>query len=826
LLLEPARFAKILLDVPANDGIFDYEIPPALQQSVQIGCMVVVPFGSSLMQGIVLAVSTHSDVARIRKIAQLVDPEPVITDAQLQLAEILSQRCLAPLSACVNVLLSEKIRRISTLRYKINPDALSAVSHQHSFIEPENDPEQIRTQLISLLSEAGEGLTERQLAQALGRTKWKPVLASLVRSEVVKKERSFKLPGSAPIFQRIVRLTEKRRIPVADVKALGRVQSSQTRRTTMLNLLQKEDSAEIPAADLLQRTGGSQADLNFLEKAGLIAFSEEELWRDAPIMNESSYPGETIQLTAEQQNALQTILNGLNQRGEKKPILIHGVTGSGKTEIYIRAAAEAIAAGKQVLMLVPEIALTPQITQRFSQRFPGMVGTYHSRLSDGQRYDTWRRGRSGVFRIIIGPRSALSVPLPDLGLIVVDECHDDSYYQTEQVPFFSAVQAAADYARISNSQLVLGSATPTIAQTYKAKMSSWHIVQLTERASGIASPAIHLIDMRQELKAGNRSVFSRFLMNELEKSLAQKKQSILFLNRRGSAGYTFCHACGHDFRCPDCDIPLTWHQRLNTLNCHFCGHVEKVPGRCPVCGQDEIRQFGTGVEKVEHLIQQTFPEARLLRMDSETTAAQGSYEKILEDFSNQRADILIGTQMVTKGLDFPEVRLVGVLLADVGMNFHDYRVDEHSFQLLTQVAGRAGRVNAQGIAVLQTFQPERYSIQAAANGNYQEFYKKELAYRRTLGYPPFTRLVRVIISGVDQKEVEADALKLLADIKAVQRSERRNPVSLIGPAPCFFPRVRGKYRWHILLRGANPTEIIKKIDTKGFTVEVDPPSVL
>lgn len=818
-------FAKVLLDVPANDGIFDYEVPSDGMDSVRVGSMVAVPFGPGLMQGIVLQLSENSDIPKIKRIVQLIDALPVITDAQLELAKILSNRCLAPLSACVNSLLSEKIRRISAITYKLVGSFDPASARQLAFNKEVDAVVPLRIQLLTYLSDNEGGMTANKLNQVLGKTKWKTAMRTLIREGLVRSEQSFKLPVSAPLYQKKVRLAIDPDQLESIFHSLSRTESARNRRTHILTALRASPDG-IRARKLLDQTGGINADLKFLEKEKIINIALEEDWRNAELIRSDDYQGASVTLNQEQQSALNIILDGMRGSGEKTPILIHGVTGSGKTEIYIRAAESAVAAGRQVLVLVPEISLTPQILQRFSQRFPNQVGVYHSKLSDGQRYDTWYRGRNGMFRVIVGPRSALSVPLSELGLIIVDECHDDSYYQTDQMPYFSAVQAALDYARISNAQLVLGSATPTVSQVYKARQSKWHYVQLQKRASGVLTPLIHVVDMRQELKAGNRSVFSRVLMAELEKSLFLKKQSILFLNRRGSAGYTFCHSCGHDFRCPRCDIPLTWHQNQGLLSCHFCGYSEIVPAHCPECGKAEIRQFGTGVEQVERLIRQANPEARLLRMDSETTANRGDYERILDQFSNHEADILIGTQMVSKGLDFPDVRLVGILLADVGMNFHDYRVDEHSFQILTQVAGRAGRANDQGVAVLQTFQPGRYSIRAAVKSDYWGFYNRELAYRREIGYPPFSRLVRILISNQDLQTAEKRAYDLQNQIRSVIHADKRIATHVIGPAPCFFPRLNGKYRWHIILRGPNPVEIVKKVDTRGLKVEIDPPSVL
>ena len=817
--------AQVILNVPAKDGIFDYSIPEELIGKIKTGCMVVVPFRQTYMQGIVLSLNDESAVSNLRPVTQLVDEMPVLTFAQLEVAKKLSTRCLAPLSDCVNVFLTEKIRKISEDNYTLvkKPDQKSISDEKPT--EKESRKTLIRERLINLFPEENSVLAQSEIDQKMEGVNWKNAMDSLIREGIIRKDPFFSLPDNKLPVRRVAHLSATAETIESEWNALSRQENALKRRQELLLCL-KSTADGIPVTDLLRQTGATQADIKALEKKHLISITEEEAEGDYTGLESDTYPGSEILLNTEQQKALEMIEQGLKATEQKVPILVHGVTGSGKTEIYIRATEQAIAQGKQVLVLVPEISLTPQILGRFSRRFPGKVGVYHSRLTDSQRYETWRKGRNGSFRIIIGPRSALAVPLNDLGLIIVDECHDDSYYQTERPPFFSAVQAASDYAALGDAQLVLGSATPTIAQVFKAQQSKWKIVRLKERASGISKPTVKLVDMRQELKSGNRSVFSRVLIEELKETLADKKQAILFLNRRGSAGYTFCHACGHDFRCPHCEIPLTWHQKQKKLCCHFCGYTESLPEVCPRCGEKEIHQFGTGVEQVENLIRAIFPSASILRMDSETTAKKGSYERILSQFAERRADILIGTQMVTKGLDFPGVRLVGVLLADVGMNFHDYRVDEHTFQILTQVTGRAGRVDVKGMAILQTYQPTRYSIQAAVQGDFDSFYKKELAYRREIGYPPFSRLVRIVISDPSQSVTEKKAFDLSEEIRKVLHSESHRTTNVIGPAPCFFPKLDGKYRWHIILRGPNPTDIIKNVDTKTVRVEVDPPSVL
>ena len=577
-------------------------------------------------------------------------------------------------------------------------------------------------------------------------------------------------------------------------------------------------------AELLGETGARRDDLLTLEKLGRIRLDRREVWRShRHYMKEDRE--QTVLLTAEQEAALETITEGMRGDSPADPVLLHGVTGSGKTEVYLRAAAEAIRLGKQVLMLVPEIALTPQILARFERRFPGKVGVYHSRLGEGERYDTWRRGRNGEFRVIVGPRSALAVPLPDLGLILVDECHEDAYYQSGERPFFSAVRAASDYAELTGAQLVLGSATPTTSQMFKAEHSDWKIRTLKNRATGVKPPRVLLADMRAELKSGNSDIFSRALVREIGRTLEMEKQCILFLNRRGTASYTFCHNCGEALKCPSCDIPYTWHASRQRLECHYCGSVTEMPEVCPVCGSAEIRQFGAGVEKVEELIGKMFPDARILRLDADTAEGVGNHEKILSGFARHEADILVGTQMVAKGLDFPGVRLVGILLADVGANFHDYRVDEHTFQMLTQVAGRAGRAADQGLAILQTFQPDRYSIRAAVSGDYDRFYQNDLAYRRVMGYPPFSRMLRLEVREADAEFARQRIFELASELKAKIRREQLR-IRLIGPAPCFFPRLNGKYRWHIILRGADPVKLVRPLELPGVRIEVDPPSLL
>jgi len=513
--------------------------------------------------------------------------------------------------------------------------------------------------------------------------------------------------------------------------------------------------------------------------------------------------------------------------------------------------------------------------RRFVSRFPGQVGLVHSRLSDGERYDTWRRARLGLLPVIIGPRSALFTPLPDLGLIVVDEFHDDSYYQEEAAPFYHAAAASVMYARLANAVCLLGSATPDVVSLYRAEHGSWHKLSLPVRilahreaverqakqlglampfppadpamavqpsgspaseaspsetppseAASLPLPAVQVVDMRQELKAGNRSIFSRPLQEELCRVVEAGLQAILFLNRRGTATFVFCRSCGASLRCPRCDIPLTFHSSPDALLCHYCGYRRSNPKACPTCGSATMRQYGTGTERVEREVQELLPQARTLRWDAETTRQKGAHELILAHFAAHRADVLIGTQMLAKGLDLPLVTLVGVVLADVGLNLPDYRANERTFQVLTQVAGRAGRSLLGGQVILQTFQPEHYTIQAAAGHDYASFASRELAYRRQLRYPPFYRLVRLEYRHRQPGRAEEEALAMGDRLRDWLAREDRRATEMIGPVPCFFAQLHGFHRWQIILRGPDPASLLRGRTLGDWRVEVDPPSLL
>lgn len=838
-------FVQVAVNVPlSGPGVFDYHLPEALEGQVKPGCLVIVPFGRQTVQGLVLRQMAESAVLETRPVQSLVDEQPALTAAQMELARWMADATLSPLAACIDGMLPPGLSQHTSSLYSLDEAKLS----------PDAAFTPLQNRLIELLRKRGS-LRDGQIDSALPKVRWREAAEPLVRKGVLTSQPVL-LPASVqPKTARTVWLTAAPETLAARMEPIGRPGSAAfERRKAALEFL-KGESLPVDVAWVKASSGATLADLQSLAGKDLVAFGETELWRD-PLEHIEPVVQAAPELTAAQRAVLDRLLAGIRQTDgahPPAPYLLHGVTGSGKTEIYLQAVAETIRQGRQAIILVPEISLTPQTVRRFLGRFPGQVGLVHSHLSPGERYDTWRRARSGQLNVIVGPRSALFTPLPNLGLIVVDECHDDSYYQDDQMPVYHAVQAALAYARISNSVILLGSATPEIGLYDRAQREHWNLLELPERIlahrqvlaeqaarSGIPAPQlanegeaaflplppVQVVDMRQELKAGNRSIFSRALQDSMTQVLAAGQQAILFLNRRGAATYVFCRDCGAVLRCPRCDLPLTFHSDTNDLRCHTCNYCRQMPKTCPQCHSASIRQYGTGTERVESEVHRAFPGARTLRWDAETTRLKGSHEILLSHFSHHQADVLIGTQMLAKGLDLPLVTLVGVVLADVGLSLPDYRTPERTFQLLTQVAGRAGRSPLGGRVILQTYQPGHYAIQFAARHDYMGFFQRELAERRKIGYPPFARLARLELRQRDPAAAEREARTMADRLRAWMEQDGFAATELIGPAPCFFARQNGLYRWQIILRGPEPARLLRGRNLGEWRVAVDPISLL
>ena len=839
-------YIQVAVNIPQISSVFDYHLPLELEGRVEPGCLVIVPFGHQLVQGIVMGQVEVPSVPETRAVLSLVDPAPVLTPLQLQLARQMAEETLSSQASCLDLMIPPGLSQQADTLYSLVPNPPQPPSIQSP----------IQTQILAHIHKRGGQLRGRQLEAAFSRQNWESAVKVLVRQGSLSRQPVLPPPGVRPRTMRTVQLAASPQAVESYINS-DRSSTAAERRKKMLLFLQEEPWPVDASWAYAAAGGGGPADLTRLAEDGLVVLGESEIWRD-PLEKIGFVPHDPPILTSTQMQAwgqVDEILQASAAGKPVSPILLHGVTGSGKTEIYLRAAAQTVAHGRQVIILVPEIALTPQTVRRFMARFPGQVGLVHSQLSPGERYDTWRRARAGLLSVIVGARSALFTPLQNPGLVVIDECHESTYYQDDILPYYNAVRAAEMSMQLNGGVLLMGTATPPVEMLQRAAVMHWTVLSLPERvlahrqavaqqlkdlgrplnllpgegdSTVLPLPPVTLVDMRQELKEGNRSMFSRELHQALEKVLAQGQQAILYLNRRGSSTYVFCRACGFVLRCPRCDMPLTFHSDHDgsPLRCHTCAYTRQMPAACPSCKSKHIRQFGAGTEKVEAEVAQLFPEARTLRWDYETTRAKGAHDILLSHFLNHRADILIGTQMLAKGLDMPLVTLVGVVLADVGLNLPDFRAAERTFQLLMQVAGRAGRSPLGGRVVLQTFMPEHYAIQAAASYDFEGFTRRELEYRRKTLYPPFIRLARLEYRSLKAEQAEQAALDLAANLRHWIEAGHYSASELIGPAPCFFAKMNGYYRWQIVLRSPDPAAVLRGHALADWRVQIDPLSLL
>jgi primosomal protein N' (replication factor Y) len=831
-----SQYAQLSINVPSVAGVFDYSIPGTRAGHLRVGHLVTVPFNKQIVQGVILRFVEQPSVKEVKEIIDLLDPEPVLTQVQISLAESLTESTLSPLAAMIEMFLPAGLSQQADTLYEIRETGIgnrgTGESAESKTISPKMQKLKVEDRVLDLLAKRGP-LRGRQIDRHFSQIEWRKSAQYLVKMGILSA-RSVLPPASVrPKFIRVAELAVALDAAESAMPTLGMKSTLERRQKALRFLMHEKDSVNV--SWIYAESGCNLADLQELAERELILLRETEIWRDPleKVGRKVIDDAGELELTGEQQGAWKKIQGAFQSSQPVKPFLLHGVTGSGKTELYIRAAEETIKHGKQAIILVPEIALTPQTVRRFLSRFPGQVGLIHSKLSAGERYDTWRRARAGLLKVVIGPRSALFAPLPNIGLIVLDECHDASYYQSEP-PFYHAVTAAQMYARLAGALCLLGSATPSIVQRYQADggesvrlelMKRIPNVNLMESASGM--PPVSIIDMREELKAGSRGIFSQVLLEGLESTLTRGEQAILFLNRRGTATYVFCRDCGFVVKCPRCDNPLTYHVTSGEkLLCHHCGYDRLMPKKCPECDHTNIRAYGLGSEKVESEVQALFPKARVLRWDWETTREKDAHEIILSHFAAGRADVLVGTQMLAKGLDLPMVTLVGIVFADVGLNMPDPFAGERVFQTLTQVAGRAGRSARGGQVILQTFAPEHFVIQAASQHDVNGFYQYELEQRRRLGYPPFVCLVKLEYRHYDLVKAETEARKLAGKLGEWLKADNRQQTTLIGPVPCFHAKVNGQNRWQIILRGPDPVSVLRGRDLSGWRVETEPVSLL
>ena len=580
-------------------------------------------------------------------------------------------------------------------------------------------------------------------------------------------------------------------------------------------LLAEENEGKLPSSYCTKELGMTASALGYFLENQIVAVKTDQLYRSAVTEAEKIPAQAPSVLNPAQQMAVQTILKEW-EKEVPRPVLLHGVTGSGKTQVYMELIQNVLDQGKQAIVLIPEIALTYQTVRRFYGRFGDKVSVINSRLSQGERYDQFKRAKQGEVQVMVGPRSALFTPFGRLGLIIIDEEHEPSY-KSENSPRYHARETAIRRGRMEGAHVVLGSATPSMEAYYKAQSGEFALVKLDARYEERPLPRVSIIDMREQLKKGNRSALSLELKRDLGACLEKKEQAMLFLNRRGYAGFVSCRSCGHVMKCPHCDVSLSEHNNQKLI-CHYCGYETRKPDTCPVCSSPYIGGFKAGTQQIQQIVEKEFPQARVLRMDYDTTRTKGSYERILEAFSRHDADVLIGTQMIVKGHDFPDVTLVGVLAADLSLNADDYRSGERTFQLLTQAVGRAGRGKKEGHALIQTYSPEHYSIVTAARQDYEEFYEEEIGYRILMDYPPAAHMMAVLGAAEDEKLLEM-AMHYIGEF--VKKLYSGPDLHVIGPAPASVGKVKDIYRRVIYLKHEEYGFLVKVKDRLEEYIEIN-----
>ncbi|UMZ73295.1 primosomal protein N' [Natranaerofaba carboxydovora] len=600
-------------------------------------------------------------------------------------------------------------------------------------------------------------------------------------------------------------------------------------------------SEEITLEDIKYNCNCTKEPVTRLQERGIIDLNKKVIYRNPINYNElPDYPVKSP--TQEQKSVLEFIFRDIKETSGKniKPVLIYGVTGSGKTEIYLHLIERMIREGKEVIVLIPEISLTPQTVSRFVGRFGRSVAVIHSRLSVGERYDEWLKVLRGEVNIVIGARSAVFAPFSNLGMIIIDEEHENAYKQ-EESPRYHAREVAKKRCELNKASLILGSATPSLESYYHVKKEDYEITKLKKRISD-NKVNFKLVDMRKELEGGNKSIFSRHLVKGIKEAIDDNGRVLLFLNRRGYSTFVLCRSCGYVIRCPECEVSLTYHKKADYLRCHYCDYVEPLMAKCPTCKSKMIKSFGAGTERIEGEVKKYFPWLKTIRMDVDTTSRKGAHEEILDSFKNKEADVLIGTQMIAKGLDFPDISLVGVVSADTILNIPDFRAGEKTYQLLSQVAGRGGRGEKPGKVIIQTYTPEHYSIRAVLEGDYEKFADKELDGRKSLGYPPYKSMIKFEIKGPSENWIMKQG-KLMFDIIEGIVSEinktKSEQIEILGPYPCPFYRLRGDFRWHVIIKGSNLDDLKKRLfinnldefenklsESERLIVDVDPISLL
>lgn len=779
--------AQIIVDHPSKkvDKVFDYLIPEEMEGEISVGSRVIVPFsgGNKQVEGFCVGVSDKSDAKKLKSIIRYVDMPRAFDEKMLEIINKMREKYL--------------VSYLDIIHTVVPPGSAKKGIELITLINSVDSKSSTVNEIILKLREFG-GTLELPVLLSMFDTDIKGQIRSMIKQGILKKE-----------YKHISKVSDKTqkfvRLAISEEEALNKLNTLSKKAHVQAGILEIVcKNEEISMAKLKEVSHNAQSAVTALSKKGVLEVFNKETQRN-PINLNCHTKTQKLVPTFEQKIAIDKICNAIDCE-MNETVLIHGVTGSGKTEVFMQTIDYAINKGKGALVLVPEISLTPQMVSRFVSRFGERVAVLHSALSMGERYDQWKRIYEGSADIVIGARSAVFSPLKNIGIIIVDEEHSDTY-KSEMTPRYHAKDVALLRAEQYGAVTVFASATPSIDSMYKARNSKYSLITMKKRYNENAMPQISVVDMREELSNGNKSMFSSLLKDEIARNLENKEQTILFLNRRGFSTFVSCRSCGYVAKCPNCNISLTYHRFSEDLKCHYCGYTHKNYNICPSCKSKYIRYFGGGTQKVEEEVKKHFPGASVIRMDLDTTGKKQSHEKLLEKFVKEKTDILIGTQMVSKGLDFENVTLVGVISADTMLHINDYRSSERTFAILEQVSGRAGRGKKPGRAVIQTYDPENAAISLVKSHDYNTFYESEILTRRLMKYPPYSEIVCIMFTGHSRTLTSRAAMYFYKNLGKLINAQ------VLGPIPAAVSKINNKYRYQIIIKCDNSDKLNDKLKT-------------
>ena len=774
-----SNYAKVVVSVGmAVDKAFDYAVP--VHMPVQVGSRVLVPFGKRSLEGFVVSISatTDFDPTKVKEISDIIDDAPIFSPTMLELASFMAKKYTTPLATCLRAIMPSGIGLKNEYIVRAVPEYTEKLKGKQA-------------QVLEYVRTSGT-CSQRELTEVFGKNA-QTVLNALQEKQAVSITHIYEAKDFVQRV-RIAHFNEDNQSVEFD-ELCAQIIKKGGAAARVLEFLRQNRA--VPVSDLAYLTHVSMSPIKSLEQKGIITIEQTEIRRDVVKVTDETH--EPFELSDEQAHALDKLYAVLEQKpSSRRPVLIQGVTGSGKTELYIRTIQRALEMDKQALVLVPEISLTPQTISAFTARFGDAVTATHSRLSLGERYDQWKKARDGQVSVVIGPRSALFTPFSNLGVIIIDEEHEHTY-KSGTTPKYSTHAVAIQLAKLTGAMVVMGSATPRLETYYKAQTGDYELITLKNRINNLMlDPTV--VDMRAELAQGNKSIFSVKLYAALKNTIEKGEQAILFINRRGHSTFVSCRSCGHVCACEECSVNYTYHRHTGKMICHYCAKTVQNPKNCPTCGSIYIKYFGVGTQKIEEYLKDEFPNTKVLRMDMDTTTKKNAHNNIIEQFARGDAQILIGTQMIAKGLNFPSVSLVGIVAADIALNNGDFAAAENAYQLITQVSGRAGRGAKAGDVIIQTYAPDAYAIKYAVQDNYIDFYNHELTIRKQMNYPPYTHVYEVMMACPDEKRL-IKTLHLLVAI--MKQANRKGLCEVLGPAPCQVVKIKQAYRWKLMVKCAD-----------------------